>query len=144
MSGKKNLECMCPEPVQRAHSLQIGEIKMNADFDWARAAEAEAWMRDFLAEGRGLNGSDFTESEVTAAFKKLKQGVHGIDGLSRKYVFPLLDVLIPYVTALLSYVISRSWRSHLTDYNGNWQEEGYSSRMSDSQTGKDDASTIAH
>ena len=39
---------------------------------------------------------------------------------------------------------SRSWRSHLTDYNGNWKEGGYSSRMSDSQTGKDDASTIAH
>ena len=34
--------------------------------------------------------------------------------------------------------------SHLTDYNGNWQQEDYSSRMSDSQTGKDDASTIAH
>ena len=79
MSGKKNLECKCPEPVQRAHYRKIGELKTNADFDWARAAEAEAWIRDFLAEGRGLNGAAFTEAEVTSAFKKLNQCSNGID-----------------------------------------------------------------
>ena len=39
---------------------------------------------------------------------------------------------------------SRSWRSLLTDYSGNRRQADWSSRMSDSQTGKDDASTIAH
>ena len=64
------------------------------DFDWVRAAEVETWIRDVLAEGRGLNGPDFTETEVTAAFEKLKQCVYAIDGLSRKYVFSLLKVLL--------------------------------------------------
>ena len=107
MSGKKNLECLCPEPVQRAHYLRIGEIKTNADFDWARAADAEAWIHDFLAAGRGLNGAEFTEAEVTSAFKKLKQCSHGIDGLSKKQLFPLLQTFVPHVTALFSYIFRK-------------------------------------
>ena len=87
MSGKKNLECKCPEPVQRAHYRKIGELKTNADFDWARAAEAEAWIHDFLAAGRGLNGAEFTEAEVTSAFENLKQCSSVIDGLSKNICF---------------------------------------------------------
>ena len=72
MSGRKNLDCQCSEPVQRAHYQDIGAVKSNDHFDDARAAEATQWLQDFLAEGRGLDssGSTFTEREVEDAFKK--------------------------------------------------------------------------
>mgnify|MGYP005752432997 CR=1 FL=1 len=93
-SGKSSGECRVGR-IRFAYVLrQICEIKTVADFDWVRAAEVETWIRDVLAEGRGLNGPDFTETEVTAAFEKLKQCVYAIDGLSRKYVFSLLKVLL--------------------------------------------------
>ena len=104
ISGRKNLECQCSEVVQRAHYEAIGTVKLNDHFDHARAAAATQWLQDFLAEGRGLNfaGATFTEREVEDAFKKLRQCACGIDGLSKKYIFPLLSSSILLTTALFS------------------------------------------
>ena len=93
MAGRINLECQCSEAVQREHYKAIGAIKLNDLFDHARATAATQWLQDFLAEGRGLNsaGATFTEREVEDSLKKLRQCACGIDGLRKKYIFPILS-----------------------------------------------------
>ena len=106
LSGKKNLECTCSEKMQRESYQEIGSIRPNPDFDSQRAVDAANWIKDFIDSGRGLSGNSvpFSERAVRAAFQRLNQCGSGIDGLSKKFLVPILETLLPLATALFSYI----------------------------------------
>ena len=77
----------------------------DAGYDWARAREADQWMRDFLAEpNRAHFNEGFTVSAVGHALDRMHQGAAGIDGTSKKWIDPLRKTLIPLMAALFSYI----------------------------------------
>jgi len=65
-------------------------------------------MACFIREGKGLGGrSGFSESMVAKAYSRLHEGAPGVDGLSKRWAAPLMTVLLPEVTALFSFLVSR-------------------------------------
>ena len=107
LSGCQSLECTCGEPEQRQQYEKNGTIKNDPAFNSNKIAEAEVWLADFLERNLGssaANGVAFTESDVRKAYKRLRQCASGIDGLSKKWIAPMVHLLIPQFTALFNYV----------------------------------------
>ena len=107
LSGRQSLECTCGEPEQRQQYAMNGTIKNDPAFNSNKIAEAEVWLADFLERNLGssaASGIAFTESDVHKAYKSLRQCASGIDGLSKKWIAPMVHLLIPQFTALFNYV----------------------------------------
>jgi len=106
--GGGGLQCACAAEVQRDHYASVGRIRLLPSYDVAAACAAQAWMACFIREGRGLGSrTGFSESMVAKAYSRLHEGAPGVDGLSKRWAAPLLTVLLPEVTALFSFVVSR-------------------------------------
>ena len=73
----------------------------DAGYDWARAREADRWMRDFLVEpNRAHVNEGFMVSAVEHALHRMHQGAAGIGGTSKTP----RETLIPRMAALFSYI----------------------------------------
>ena len=92
------LECACGESAQRQQYERNGTIKNDPAFNSNTIAEAELWLAEFLERNRGsseANGVAFTESDVHKAYRTLRQYASGINGLSKKRIAPIVNLLIP-------------------------------------------------
>ena len=103
------LNCQVSTVLQRKHYEDLGRELECPDFDWERARAAELWMLDFIAAGRGRAscGPGFMVKEVASAFARLRQCSPGLDGVSKMFMKPILEQLLPAVTALFSYVYTK-------------------------------------
>ena len=75
LEGKKDTgRCECSAEYQRAHYEHLGKSNPNEEFDWERAQEAEEWVADFVAPGRGKsNNEGFVSGRPKARKKPVEQ-----------------------------------------------------------------------
>jgi hypothetical protein len=99
--------CLCSAEEQRQHFAAVGRVRQDSHFNWARAREAERWVDAFVQAGRGTGGEAFlSQARVKCAFKKMRECSPGIDGLSKRWVFPALLAILPEITELFSHVFA--------------------------------------
>ena len=97
--------CLCSMEVQKEHYRTCGEIIENPDFDSEEGNAADAWLQEFMQSERGCLGvGGFTSAQVKAALKRTRECAPGIDGVSRRWVLPLRQSLVPLLVVIFSFI----------------------------------------
>ena len=100
------LACLCSAETQRDQFVAVGEPRDPPDFNTKNAAEAHAWLEEFVASGRGVNRDNlkhFSTRDVGMSYRRLDECSAGIDGLTKMRAKPAATMVLHEIAALPSY-----------------------------------------
>ena len=81
--------------TQKEQYRACGEKVESPDFDVEEGEAAEAWLNEFIRSDRGRQGvGGFTAENVEAALARMRECAPGVDGISRRWVLPLRELLV--------------------------------------------------
>ena len=114
MLGRENsAQCACEESAQREHLTKVGQPREDPSFDASVIQRARDFLDRYLAAsdaGAALprTGQErpFSEAEVEAAYKRLRQCAASLDGLQKKCFAVGRPALLPVLSALFSHLMA--------------------------------------
>jgi len=101
--GGQGSSCMCPASQQSQHFAGVSYC-LEAPGARERLAEAQDWLRAFLASQEGVGAWSLSSDDIKAAFHTLKQSAASIDGNSKRTIAIFLSIILLWVVPLFQFL----------------------------------------